>query len=552
MKRDYQKGYWLNRESRNFLANGYLTPGQTPEQRIREIAEAAEKYLKSPGFADKFEDYMMRGWISLASPVWSNFGNDKGLPVSCNGTYMGDSVDSILEAVAEIGKMTKLGAGTSVVVSDVRERGSEISTGGVADGPVHYLEPVESIVQNISQGSMRRGNCASYMSVTHPDIKEYLNIREEFSKIHHLSTGVTIPDWWMEEMIAGDKEKRRIWVRIIQRRFETGFPYIVFIDTMNRNTFQGYKDLGYVIHASNLCSEIALPSSEEESFVCCLSSLNLLHFDDWKNTDLVEIMVAFLDAVIEEYIQKTAGMKFMERAHRFAKNHRAIGLGVLGWHSYLQSKMISFSSLEAKIENAIIHRLIEERSLKASQDLAVRLGEPEGFKGYGVRNTTRLAIAPTTSSSFILGQVSPSVEPLASNYFIKDLQKGKTTYKNPFLIELLEEKGMNSREVWDQILLAGGSVKGLDFLSDSEKEVFATFGEIPQIEIITQAAQRQKHIDQSQSINLMIHPDASVNDVSKLYVEAWKLGVKSLYYARSTNPAQELSRDLLTCVACEA
>lgn len=552
MKRKYEDFYWLNRDSRKFLANGYLEEGQTAEERIRIIADTAEKYLGLPGWADKFYSYMARGWISLSTPVWINYGNDRGLPVSCNGSYMGDSVDSILYTLAEIGQMTKLGAGTSLVVSGIRPRGSEISTGGIADGPVHYLEPIQSIVQNISQGSARRGNCAVYLSVEHPDIKEFLNLREEFSPIHHLSFGVTITDQWMEEMMAGDKDKRKIWVRIIQRRFETGFPYISFIDTINKNTFQGYKDQEYKIHGSNLCNEIALPSSELESFVCCLSSVNLLHFDEWKSTNLVQTMIQFLDAVMEEYIEKTDGKLFMDRANRFARNHRAVGLGVLGWHSYLQSKMIPFSSLEAKIENAIIFRHMDEESLKASQDLAEKLGEPEVCKGYGVRNTCRLAVAPTTSSSFILGQISPSIEPLNSNYFIKDLAKGKTTYKNPHLEELLESKNQNTREVWDQILIAGGSVQNLDFLDEHEKEVFKTFGEIPQIEIIVQAGQRQKSIDQGQSINLMVHPETPLNDVSKLMVEGWKQGLKGFYYQRSVNPAQELSRELLSCKACEA
>ena len=548
----YEDWYWLNKDSRKFLANGYLAEGQSAEERIRVIAETAEAYLKIPGWADKFVSYMAKGWISLATPVWINYGNDRGLPISCNGSYMGDSVDSILYTMAEIGQMTKLGAGTSLVASDVRRRGSEISTGGIADGPVHYMEPIQSIVQNISQGSARRGNCAVYLSVEHPDIKEFLNIREEFSPIHQLSFGVTITDEWMESMIAGDKEKRRTWVRIIQRRFETGFPYIIFLDTANRNTFQGYIDKSMKILASNLCTEIFQPSSEEESFACCLSSTNVLHYDDWKHTDLIQTMIQFLDAVMEEYIQKTDGKLFMDRANRFARRHRALGLGVLGWHSYLQSKMIPFSSLEAKIENAIIFRHIDEESLKASQELARRFGEPEICEGYGVRNSVRLAIAPTTSSSFILGQVSPSIEPLNSNYFVKDLAKGKSTYKNPFLEDILEAKGMNTREVWDEILVAGGSVQNLSCLDEHEKEVFKTFGEIPQIEIITQAAQRQKSIDQGQSTNLMIHPETPLNDVSKLLVEAWKLGCKSLYYQRSTNPAQELSRDLLSCKACEA
>lgn len=548
----YEKGYWLNKDSRTYLGRGYLRENQTAEERIREIADAAEKLLGIKGFADEFEDYMLRGWISLSSPVWANFGMERGLPIACNGSYVGDNMDSILYAAAEIGKMTQLGAGTSAFYGDVRPRGTPINSGGNADGPVHYMELVATTTNVVSQGNVRRGHCAVYLPVEHPDVKEYLTLRDEGSSIQNLSLGVTITDEWMQSMIDGDKEKRKIWTRIIQKRFESGYPYLFFTDNVNRGTVDVYKDKNMKIHASNMCVEIALPSSETESFVCCLASLNLLHYDEWKDTKVARAVTMFLDAVIQEYINKTEGLPFMDRARRFAMNHRAIGVGVLGWHSYLQSKMIPFKSSEARRLNIDIFKNISEKCLDASKELAGILGEPELLKGYGRRNTTVMAIAPTTSSSFILGQVSPSIEPLNSNYFTKDLQKGKFAYRNPFLKELLKEKGQDTKEVWENILINGGSVQQLDFLNENEKAVFETFGEIPQIEVITQAAERQVYIDQGQSLNMMIHPNAPLPALNKLIIEAWKLGIKSLYYQRSTNPAQELARELLSCKSCEA
>ena len=352
-------------------------------------------------------------------------------------------------------------------------------------------------------------------------------------------------------MVDGDKDKRKVWANVIKKRFETGYPYIFFTDNANKQAPECYKDKELKIHASNLCSEIALHSSEEESFVCCLSSLNLLRWDEIKETDAVETLVKFLDAVMEEYIYKTENIPFMKSCHNFAKRQRALGMGVLGWHSLLQSKMISFESMEAKFLNAEIHSIIKDRADRATHELAEEFGEPEYLRGYGRRNVTTMAIAPTTSSSFILGQVSPSIEPLNSNYFTKDLAKGKFTFKNKFLEDLLEEKGKNNQTAWKSILVKGGSVQHLDFLSEEEKAVFKTFGEISQKEIVIQAAQRQKHIDQGQSLNVMIAPKCPPKQVSELLIYGWEQGVKSFYYQRSANPSQELARSILDCSSCE-
>jgi ribonucleoside-diphosphate reductase alpha chain len=544
--------YWLNSHSRLFLERGYLEEGIQPEDRVKQIAKNAEKILNIKGFANKFENYMSRGFYSLATPVWTNFGNKRGLPVSCFGSFIQDKMESILTKAAEIGMMSKLGGGTSGYFGDLRPRGSKISVGGESSGAVHFMEIFDKVAEVISQGSARRGSFAAYMPIEHSDVEEFLQIRSEGHSIQNMSIGVTVSDDFMKGLIEGDKDKRKIWAKVIQKRFETGYPYIMFADTVNKNAPKVYKDKKLKIKASNLCSEINLFSDENNSFVCVLSSLNLLHWDEIIETDAIETLVYFLDAVNEEFVQKTEGMKYMEAAHDFAKSQRALGMGVLGWHSFLQSKMIAFESMQAKMLNSSIWKIIRERSDKATEDMAKEYGEPDLLKGYGRRNVTTLAVAPTTSSSFILGQVSPSIEPLNSNYFVKNLAKGKFTYKNPYLKDILKKHEKNNDDVWKSILVRAGSVQHLDFLTKEEKDVFKTFGEISQKEIVIQAAQRQKYIDQAQSLNIMIPPSTSPKEVNTLLIEGWQMGVKTFYYQRSANPAQELARSILTCSSCEA
>lgn len=551
--------YWLNENSRGFLARGYLASGQTAEERINVIATAAEKFLKQEGFAAKFNDYMSKGWISLASPVWSNFGIEKGLPISCFGSYLDDNMGNILLTNAEVGMMSKYGGGCSGYFGSLRARGVEISGGnGHSSGAVHFMQLFESLINVVSQGSVRRGHFSPYLPAEHADIMEFLDIGTEGNPIQKLTHGVTVGDEWMESMIAGDEAKRKIWARIIQRRGEMGYPYIMFSDTANKNTVDVYKDKNLRIYASNMCSEIMLPSKADWSFVCCLSSLNLLHYDAWKNTDLVETMIAFLDAVMEDFITKLEKLRdnedeekrrafdFMERAYNFAKANRALGLGVLGYHSLLQAKHLAFESDEAAVLNSEIFKVIKEKADAATAELANTLGEPEVLKGYGRRNTTTIAIAPTTSSAFILGQVSQGIEPIWSNCYVKDVAKMKVTIKNPTLQVLLAEKGKDNKETWDSIRDNDGSVQHLDFLSANELAVYRTFSEIDQMKIIEQAADRQKHIDQAQSLNIMVDPATPVKDINALYIQAWKLGVKSLYYQHSMNAAQQMVRKKLT------
>ncbi len=553
---------WLTDNSRKFLESGYLTGNTTPEERIREIADNAEKILKIKGFSDKFYGYMAEGYFSLASPIWSNFGKKRGLPISCFGSHVADDMGDILFSQSEVGMMSKLGGGTSGYFGKLRQRGADVKNNGSSSGSVHIMQLFEKMVDVVSQGSVRRGRFSPYLPVDHNDIEEFLEIGTEGNPIQELTHGVTVGDQWMQEMIDGDVEKRNIWAKILQRRGEIGYPYILFRDNANNGTVDVYKDKNLEIYASNLCTEIMLPSNEDWSFVCCLSSINLLHYDKWKNTDAVETLTYFLDAVMEEFITKLEVYKdspnrddqftfrFMEKAYNFAKDNRALGLGALGWHSLLQSKMLGFDSAEAYELNSEIFKLIKEKSYKASEEMAVKYGEPAILKGYGRRNTTLNAVAPTTSSAFILGQVSQGVEPIWSNVYVKDIAKIKTTIKNPILEKVLEEKGRNTPDVWRSIRDNDGSVLHLDFLTEAEKEVFKTYSEIDQKAIVYQAANRQNHIDQGQSINIMVHPDMPIKEVNDVYITAWKLGVKSMYYQHSMNAAQKFKQKK-ECASCE-
>lgn len=543
---------WLNEASKVFLERDYLLPGQTLDQRVDIICDTAERILNKPGYGAKLKANIQKGWYSLSTPIWANFGTKRGLPISCFGSYIGDSMESILKTISEVGMMTKVGGGTSAYFGELRHRGAKITDNGNSSGAVHFMQPFDNIINVISQGNTRRGNFASYLPIEHPDIMEHLTIKSEGSPLQDISFGITVTDEWMESMIAGDAAKRKIWAKVLQIRAELGYPYIIFIDNMNNYTVDVYKTKKMKIRASNLCTEIGLPSNEEESFVCDLASLNILYYDEWKDTDAVEILVYLLDAVATDFIEKAKHIPYLERAVRFAERHRALGIGQLGWHSYLQSKMVPFESMEAKILTVSIAKNIKEKAYTASEKLAEEYGEPEVLKGYGRRNTTLLAIAPTKSSAFILGQVSENIEPQISNYYVKDLAKIKYTHKNPYLLNLLEEKGQNTPEVWNSILMKAGSVQHLSFLTDREKSVFKTFSEISPMEVIIQASMRQKYIDQAQSLNLMIHPSIPTKDVNSLIIEAWKLGIKSLYYQFNINAAQSFTRNILQCSSCEA
>lgn len=556
---------YLNDISLTTLSRGYLREGiakadlkQAAIDRLDVMIKGAEDYIGHELPALRMG--ARRGWVSPASPVWSNFNAGRGLPISCNGSYMDDDMDSILWKNAEIGAMTKEGAGTSLYMGALREFGAKISGGGFSEGPVHFARLPQEQVTVVSQGNTRRGNCAVWLDVEHADIGRWLDMRSIAGGIHHpiqhLSFGVVIGNKWMEEMLAEPKggEKRKIMSRIRNKRRETGFPYIMFRDNANDARPEVLKKAGLLIYASNLCTEIMLPSGPDLSFVCDLSSVNLLRFDEWEGTNFVQEMIILLDAVMEEYIQKTAGKRLLADAHRFAVTWRALGLGTLAYHSALQAKGVPFESQEARELNIKWHRYVQEQSIAASRYLATVKGEPEGMKGTGMRNLTVNAIAPTTSSSIIIGggTLSQSIEPLDANIFENDNAKGVFTQRNPQLEAVLERYGRNDTETWTSILQMGGSVQHLDWLTDRERATFKTFAEISQTEIIVQAADRQKFIDQGQSLNIKLPAEASMKEDIDLIVLAWELGLKSLYYRKGMNKAQELARANANCVACEA
>ena len=544
--------WWLNEESEQMLNRGYLLKGETVEGAIDRITTAAAKRLYKPELIPAFKEMITKGWISFSSPVWANMGTQRGLPISCFNVHVPDHIEGITHKLGEVIMQTKIGGGTSGYFGELRHRGTAVTDNGKSSGAVSFMKLFDTAMDVVSQGGVRRGAFAAYLDIDHGDIEEFLNIKEIGSPIQNLFMGVCVPDYWMQDMIDGDMEKRKIWAKVLESRQKKGLPYIFFTDNVNRNKPQVYKDSGAVINASNLCSEIMLPSTADESFICCLSSMNLELYDEWKDTNAVKLAIYFLDAVLSEFIEKTEGNYYLSSARKFALRHRALGLGVLGYHSYLQKNMIPFESMEAKMFNAKAFKQIQEQSIQASKELANIYGEPEMLKGYGMRNTTTMAIAPTTSSSAILGQTSPGIEPFASNYYKAGLAKGNFMRKNKYLAKLLEEKGLDNEDVWREIMLNHGSVQHMTQLTQTEKDVFKTFKEISPMEIITQAAQRQQYIDQAQSLNLNIPASLAIKDVNNLMIEAWKLGVKTLYYQRSQSVSKELMVNFVTCSSCEA
>lgn len=542
---------WMNETSRQFLAKDYLLNGQSGEERVAYIADAFGRRLERPDLADKFYDYMGRGWYSLASPVWSNYGLSRALPISCFGTCIDDNIESILRAHTEIGMMSKHGGGTSVYMSRLRPRGSVITDNGHSAGSVNFALMFDTAIRVISQGSARRGEAAAYWDIDHPDVPEALTIRHPESEIQKLSYGLCISNAWMRSLVAGDPQKRELWAKVVKARMKTGYPYLIFIDNANDAAPEEYKDLQLDIRQSNLCTEIFLHNSSTESFVCCLSSVNMLRYDEWKDTDAVAVLVYFLDTVMSEFIEKARDMNGFERAVRFAERQRALGLGQIGWHSYLMSRMVPYDSLEANGLAAQTSKRIKEHAFAASAKMAAELGEPHYLKGRGRRHMTLTAIAPTQSSSAILEQVSEGIECMIANFAIKDKQKVKYTYRNPFLLEVLDKKGRNTKDVVDSIFANKGSVQHLDFLDEREKAAFKTLREISPMAVVRQAAARQPYVCQGQSLNLLIDPEADLREVNRVYVAAWELGLKSLYYQKNVSAAQEFVQNLTNCAACE-
>jgi len=551
---------WMNEVSLATISNGYLLPDENPKKAYRRVADAVAKRLDRPDLANKFFKYMWKGWLNLASPVLSNTGTDKGLPISCFGIDTPDSIRGIGLTNAELMRLTSLGGGVGIGLGRVRGRGVKIGNGetGQSEGIVPWAKIFDSTIIATNQGSVRRGAASVNLDINHTDIKEFLRIRrpqgDPNRQCLNLHQCVSIDDKFMKKLEHRDPEAMELWVEILKSRVETGEPYIMFKDNVNNANPQAYVKNNLDVTMTNICSEIALHTDEEHSFVCCLSSLNITRYEEWKDTDLVETAIYFLDGVLEEFLIKTNGKESMIRSHRSAKKGRALGLGVLGWHSFLQSKGLPFNSIASTSWTNKIFAQIKTQAEAASRKLAEEYGEPVWCKGTGMRNTHLIAIAPTVSNSTISGGVSAGIEPIPANVYTFNSSKGTFIRKNPVLEKYLEDKGHNTEEVWQQILKDRGSIANLpeDIMPFDDKEIFLTFAEINQLALVEQASVRQKYVDQAQSLNLAFDPGDSPKFINLVHQTAWKLGLKTLYYLRTDSVingdiGSRTSEDCLSC-----
>jgi len=532
---------WLTEAGLKTLQNGYLLDSENVFDMYRRVARAAAFRISRQDLEDRFYDAMVKNWLCPATPVAANMGTDRGLPISCFGLTVPDSVDGIYKSVHEMAMLSKHGGGVGVGVSRIRGRGAKIKNGvnGQSEGVVPWLKVFDSATIATSQGNVRRGATSINLHVDHSDINEFLRIRRQVGDVNrqclNLNICVVISDSFMKKVESGDHEARQLWINILKERLETGEPYLMFEDTVNRANPPGYIANNLHVEMTNICSEITLHTDSDHSFVCCLSSLNAARWDEWKDTDLPELAVYFLDGVISEFIDKAKNIPGFERSVRFAEKSRAIGIGVLGWHTLLQSQMIPFESFQAMQLNSLIFKTIIDRARDASMRMSKEYGEPEWCRGSGMRHTHLMAIAPTRSNSIISGEVSYGIEPIPANAYADKTSKGVFLVKNPTFEALVKIKGQDKPEVWKSIVTNGGSVQHLNFLSELEKRVFLTAREINQMAIIQQAAQRQKFIDQAQSLNLFFPVNVDPKWFNEVHLEAWRLGVKTLYYCRSSS-----------------
>ncbi len=558
-EKDYPS--WMNEVSLATISNGYLLPDENPKKAYKRVADAVAKRLDRPDLANKFYKYMWKGWLNLASPVLSNTGTDKGLPISCFGIDTPDSIRGIGLTNAELMRLTSLGGGVGIGLGRVRGRGVKIGNGetGQSEGIVPWAKIYDSTIIATNQGSVRRGAASVNLDINHLDIKEFLQIRrpkgDPNRQCLNLHQCVSIDDKFMQRLEHRDPEAMELWVEILKSRVETGEPYLMFKDNVNNANPQAYVKNNLDVTMTNICSEIALHTDEEHSFVCCLSSLNLTKYEEWKDTDLVETAIYFLDGVLEEFLIKTNGKESMIRSHRSAKKGRALGLGVLGWHSFLQQKGIPFISIAATSWTNRIFSQIKTQAEAASRKLAEEYGEPVWCKGTGMRNTHLIAVAPTVSNSTISGGVSAGIEPIPANVYTFNSSKGTFIRKNPILENYLEDRGHNTEEVWQQILKDRGSIANLpeEVMPVEDKEVFLTFAEINQLGLVEQASVRQKYIDQAQSLNLAFDPGDSPKFINLVHQTAWKLGLKTLYYLRTDSVIRGDigSRTSESCLSCD-
>jgi|TARA_A100001391_G_scaffold168210_1_gene128723 ribonucleoside-diphosphate reductase alpha chain len=562
------------------IAGGYLFNGESPRDAYMRVAKTVSRRLYKPELTKIFFEYIWKGWLNLASPVLSNTGTDRGLPISCFGIDVGDSITDIGTKNLEMMLLAKHGGGVGIGINMIRPAGAKITGNGTSDGVVPFCKIYDSTILATNQGSVRRGAASVNINIEHDDFEEWLEIREPKGDVNRQSLNLhqcaVVGDKFMRKLEQGDKEARTKWSKLLRKRKSTGEPYILFKGNTNKYNPQAYKENALKVHMTNICSEIVLHTDESHSFVCCLSSLNLSKYEEWKNTNLIYDAIWFLDGVLEEFLQKAKGLKGFGNAVRSAEKGRALGLGVLGWHTYLQQNGIPFESLQAQFETRRIFSQIKIESERASRALAEVYGEPLWCRGSGLRNTHLRAIAPTVSNSKLSGNISPGIEPWAANVFTEQSAKGTFIRKNKELIKVLRKVGINNQETWDKILSDGGSVQDIKELDDwayinkklvklSEQEnienesydkvknVFKTFKEINQLELVNQAGIRQQYIDQSVSLNLAFPSEATPKWINQVHLEAWKKGIKTLYYMRTESvlrgdiAAKAMSPDCISC-----
>jgi ribonucleoside-diphosphate reductase alpha chain len=554
--KDYPE--YMDEVSLATISKGYLLPGETVRTAYKRVSNAAAFRLKKPELAPMFFKIMWKGWLGLASPVLSNMGTDRGLPISCFGVDTPDSIRGIGLTNAELMKLTASGGGVGISLSRIRPRGTEISGNGKSEGVVPWAKIYDSSIIATNQGNVRRGAASVNLDINHADIDEFLEIRrpkgDPNRQCLNLHQCVVVDDHFMRRLETRDQEALNTWAKVLKSRMETGEPYIMYKDNVNKQNPMAYMLNNLDVTMTNICSEITLFTDEEHSFICCLSSLNLAKYDEWKDTDTVEIATWFLDGVMQEFIEKSNGIDSLTRTNAHARKGRALGLGVMGWHTFLQQKGLPFNSIASTAHTHNIFSDIRNKAEKASRDMAVEYGEPLWCRGTGMRNTHLLAIAPTVSNSVITGGISAGIEPLPANIYTFNGAKGTFIRKNKVLENLLESKGQNKDEYWDQMLRDNGSVMGLSdsILSPDEKELFLTFPEINQLELIRQAAIRQRYIDQTQSLNLSFDVNDSPKWINQVHIEAWKLGVKTLYYLRTDSVIKgDLGSRQADCVSCD-
>ena len=536
---------WLSEEGMHTLSAGYLLPGETPRAMFQRVAKAAATINEDPSLYDDLFTCLWNGWLGLASPVAANFGTSRALPISCYSVHLSDSVSSIYSHLKEVAQLSKNGGGVGVFMGDVRPAGAPISGGGKSTGIVPWAQQYDLAARVVSQGGVRRGSFAIYIPIDHPDVPELLRSKDHSKgdprKFIDSNVALTITDEWVESMIAGDTHKQELFGEVLKTRMISGSPYLVFIDNANRQNPECYVERGLSVKTSNLCSEIFLHTDEHHSFVCVLSSLNLSRYDDfsgWKSPTsgrtVPQLAIHLLDAVVSEFIRKAKDKVGLGRSVRFAEKSRALGLGTMGLHVLYQKRGLPFKSQQARELNIETHRWIREQSEIASRELAVKFGEPEWCVGSGMRHTHLTATAPTRTNSVISGAFSQGIEPVDSNYFVAKQAKGTYVRKNPVLEQLLCDRNVGL-DVWDKILEDKGSIQDLDIFTENEKEIFKTAREIDQFELIKQASDRQQFICQGQSLNLFVDPESDPAYIMRLHLSAWKMGLKSLYYLKSSS-----------------